>query len=181
MTFSGPIFMLKSQSLAVILLIYVPQMPSNPQTSSSKELSALEKQVAQRFVEARKKYSIKPPVFRNDLRMRKEACRLSVEGGPKNVDDGRWYVSDKPADAVSAIEEIAKMEMNQDHFGVGVWFAKIGAYPDGKYWVFIWPEYSAVAEAFKRHFYLTDSFEYVTPFDREWNKHLPGVCQSIKN
>jgi hypothetical protein len=61
-----------------------------------------------------------------------------------------------------------------------VWYGANADYPAGAYWVLIYPEQSAAHEAFWGHFFLTDSFQYVTRFDKNWKQRLPPTCRNLK-
>jgi len=75
---------------------------------------------------------------------------------------------------------LANEKTSYDHVPVGAWFAATQDHPSGIYWVVVYPEHSAAHEAFWSHFYLTDDFEYQTPFGKHWKQRLPQQCRSIQ-
>src|SRR6266851_694313 len=116
---------------------------------------------------------------------RKEACSIAEKGadnimGAQRTGRNYWDVVIDPKALESEIKRIATAPTAYDNVSVGVWYASNVQYPSGAYWVLIYPEHSAAYEAFRGHFYLTDSFEYVTRFDKNWKKRLPPTCRDFK-
>ncbi len=132
---------------------------------------------------------MKPLEFRRDIRARMEACSVQVNGPDPKVEYASpnhkfsykyWYLSSNPNEPSDELAQLAGKRTTLTHVTVGVWFAKSEPYPDGMYWVVVYPEHSAVHEAFWSHFYLTDDFEYQTAFDKHWKEHIPQSCRSIR-
>ncbi|SRR6266849_353802 len=149
------------------------------------ELAALEEHFARVLNSARKEAGLKALAFRKDIRVRKEACSIAEKGadnimGAQRTGRNYWDVVIDPKALESEIKRIATAPTAYDNVSVGVWYASNVQYPSGAYWVLIYPEHSAAYEAFRGHFYLTDSFEYVTRFDKNWKKRLPPTCRDFK-
>jgi hypothetical protein len=113
-----------------------------------------------------------------------EACSIHVKGPDPIVDIAQqkrkfWYLAADPQEPNDELTRLAKAKTGYNHVGVGVWFARTQQYPSGMYWVVVYPEHSAAHEAFWSHFYLTDDFEYQTPFGKHWKQELPPQCRSI--
>lgn len=175
--------------LAITLWLSGAGQTAPPSQPSPAQLSSLEEGVARRFNDARQSAGFKPLAFRKDRRVRMEACSVALRGPDIRVEgdivNGRplrknWYVASDPQAAAAEISDIATYLTPYRSVGVGVWFARTAQFPDGAYWVVVYPEHSAAHEAFWGHFYLTDDFEYVTLFDRYWKKNLPQECRDIK-
>lgn len=157
--------------------------PAEPRTPQ--DLSALEEHLAGEFNSVRKSWGLKPLPFRKDTRVRMEACSVAVNG-PDSIVESRdgyrkyWYVTRDPQAGNSVIKQVAEEKNGKSTVAVGVWYAAKQEGEPGEYWVVIYPEDTAAQEGFRRHFYLTDSFEYATRFDKYWKKKLPEQCRNIK-
>jgi hypothetical protein len=149
------------------------------------DLGRLEDAVARQFNEIRLKSNLPALKIRRDLRLRMEACSVQIRGPDPKVEEPyakqkSWYSISDPKVAAEELARIAQQKTDYDHVGVGVWFAATEAYPNGRYWVVVYPENSAAHEAVWSHFYLTDDFEYQTMFDKQWRKGLPERCRLAK-
>lgn len=167
----------------VLLLIFVAC--SFAQTSQPVDLTALEKHVAKHFNELREDSGLKPLKVRRDRRMRMEACSVQIKRPDPIVDIAQqkrrfWYLTADPKKPSDELARLASAKTSDDHVGVGVWFATTEDHPSGMYWVVVYPEHSPAHEAFWSHFYLTDDFEYQTPFGKQWKQGLPQQCRSIQ-
>lgn len=163
------------------MLMLIATGASFGQASQQRDLSALEERVAKQFNDLRAKSDIKPLKFRQDMRIRAEACSVQVKGPDPTVEFPRkfWYLTPDPNKPSDELVRMATEKTSYDHVGVGVWFATTEAYPSGMYWVVVYPEHGAAHEAFWSHFYLTDDFEYQTVFDKHWKQRLPQPCDSL--
>ncbi len=176
--------------IGVVLLVGLVGNFASPQSNPAErkrpqDLSALEEHVAGEFNAVRKSWGLKPLPFRRDIRVRMEACSVAVNG-PDSLVESRdgflkyWYVTGDPQAANPVIRQVAEEKNGKSSVAVGVWYAaKQEGKPDS-YWVVVYPEDTAAREAFRRHFYLNDSFEYVTRFDKYWKKKLPEQCRKIR-
>jgi hypothetical protein len=149
------------------------------------ELAALEEHFANILNSGRKEAGLKALPFRKDIRVRQEACSIAEKGadrvvGARRMGDNYWDVVPDPRALDSEIKRIATAPTAYDNVSVGVWYAANAQYPAGAYWVLIYPEHSAAYEAFWGHFYLTDSFQHTTRFDKYWKKRLPPTCHDLK-
>jgi hypothetical protein len=149
------------------------------------ELAALEEHYANVLNSGRTEAGLKALAFRNDVRVRQEACSVAEKGadgivGAQRTGDNYWDVVLDPKALDSEIKRIATAPTAYDHVSVGVWYAASAQYPAGAYLVLIYPEHSAAYEAFWGHFYLTDSFQHITRFDKYWKKRLPPTCRDLK-
>ncbi len=166
-------------SLAILIASSVAQR------SSPSDLTALEDHVFKEFNRLRSKGSLKPLKVRRDLRVRMEACSIQARGTDRLVEARSEkrkssYITADPKEPNPELTRVANIVTNRDHVAVGVWFAKTQEYPSGMYWVLIYPEHSAAHEAFWKHFYLTDDFEYATAFDKHWERALPPQCRAVR-
>jgi len=171
----------------VLLLIVaatslVGQTPQQPP-----DLTALEENVGKQFNELRVKSGLKPLKFRRDLRIRMEACSVETQGpDPKVEQPGTkykiWYLTTDPIEPPDDLARLVESSKKTDrrHVAVGVWFATTGAYPNGAYWVVVYPEVSVAHEAFWTHFPLIDEGHYDNIFDKRWKKGLRERCRSLK-
>lgn len=175
---------------AVLALVFFADVMASSQsrpaeTRTSQDLSALEEHLAGEFNAVRKSWGLKPLPFRTDIRVRMEACSVAVNG-PDSIVESRdgyrkyWYVTRDPQAANPVIKQVAEEKNGKSAVAVGVWYAAKQEGGPGDYWVVIYPEDTAAHEAFRRHFYLTDSFGYMTGFDKYWKKKLPEQCRNIK-
>lgn len=178
-------FLLSIAMLTMHLALY--QGTAQPKPATEKpvaEIIALEEHLANEFNAARKSAGQKPLAFRKDIRVRMEACSVAQNGKDDLVEPPRrpklWYVTLDPQVLSPNLKELAASEVKYSSVGVGVWYAVSEQYPAGAYWVVIYPEHSAAHEAFWSHFYLTDTFEYQTRFDKYWKKRLPPQCRDLK-
>jgi hypothetical protein len=149
------------------------------------ELTALEEHFANVLNSGRKEAGLKTLALRKDIRVRQEVCLIAEKGadgivGARRTGDNYWDVVPDPRALDSEIKRIATAPTAYDNVSVGVWYAANAQYPAGAYWVLIYPEHSAAYEAFWGHFYLTDSFQHITSFDRYWKKRLPPTCRDLK-
>jgi hypothetical protein len=145
----------------------------------------LEEHFANILNSGRKEAGLKALPFRKDIRVRQEACSIAEKGadrvvGARRMGDNYWDVVPDPRALDSEIKRIATAPTAYDNVSVGVWYAANAQYPAGAYWVLIYPEHSAAYEAFWGHFYLTDSFQHITRFDKYWKKRLPPTCHDLK-
>jgi len=167
-----------------ILLLLLFAVFSFAQGSPARDLVAIEADVAKQFDELRQNAGLQPLKVRRDLRVRMEACSVSIKGpdGTVEVPGSKfkhWYMTPDPHGLNDELVRIANENTVNDHVAVGVWFATTEAYPSGMYWVVVNQEWSAAHEAFWGHFYLTDAFEYQSPWNKRWKKWIPRGCRSI--
>jgi hypothetical protein len=172
-------------STAVFTLVSAAQMNSPAQRQVPTDIGSLEEQIAGQFNAARKSAGLKQLSFRRDIRIRMEACSVAVNGPDSIVDQTwtkrkYWYSTADPRSSNPELTQIALQPADRHSVGVGVWYVADAKHPDGTYWVVVYPENSAVHEAFWGHFYLTDDFEYQTVFYESWKEKLPNECRSIK-
>jgi hypothetical protein len=168
--------------VSLLLTLGVASYASDP---APLELGKLETAVANQYNDLRIKAGLKPLKVRDDIRVRMEACAVEVHGPDPmvqwvNASRKNWYMAADPLQPSDELSLLANEKTGYDHISVGVWFAKTDKYPSGMYWIVVWPEYGAAHEAFWSHWYLTDTFEYQTGFDKHWRSHLPVQCASIK-
>lgn len=150
---------------------------SSAQASRPPDLTLIEKNIANQFNEVRKRAGLKVLKIRRDLRVRMAACSVQIKGPDPIVSS---YLTADPETPNDALTRLAKINSNHDHVAVGVWFAATQRFPSGMYWVVVYDEDGAAKEAFWSHFYLTDAFEYETPFDKQWKRRLPQECRAIQ-
>lgn len=148
-------------------------------------LGKSEEVVARQFNEMRRKLGLPALEFRRDLRIRMEACSVQTRGpDPKVERPGTkykiWYITSDPAKPTDDLEMLSREATDRRHVAVGVWFATTQEYPNGAYWVVVYPEVSVLHEAFWTHFPLIDEGYYDTIFDKAWKKRLPERCRSLK-
>lgn len=172
------------RTVSIPLLLYAAAVLAIGQ-SQLRDLDKVEESVAKQFNDIRQKSGLPKLKFRRDLRVRMEACSIETRGpDPKVEQPGTkhkiWYLASDPAKPTEELARLAGEKTDRHHVTVGVWFAATGTYPNGAYWVVVYPEHGAAHEAFWSHFYLTDDFEYQTIFDRLWKKRLPDRCRSLK-
>jgi hypothetical protein len=161
-------------------------------SSVSPSLSFLEKHIASEFNLLRTSAGLKPLHFRNDKRVRMEACSVAengpdlwVEREPSGRQDKNmhryWYTTTDPMAVTPELLQIASFPVSNDSVAVGVYLLQSTEQSKRAYWVVVYPEHSALHEAFWGHFYLTDSFEYETAWSGEWKQHLPKQCRKPKH
>ncbi len=163
----------------------VAQAPAAGIAATPPDLNSIEENIAKKFNDLRQKRGLKPLAFRKDIRLRMEACSTAFSKPAYYIDAPTihrrlWYSTQAPTVDYSELERISYIETQRDHFGVGAWFLIDDKHPHGTYWIIVYPEHSASSEWLRRRFYLTDDFEYVTPFDKSWRRRLPQQCQQIK-
>jgi hypothetical protein len=117
----------------------------------------LEEHYANVLNSGRTEAGLKALAFRNDVRVRQEACSVAEKGadgivGAQRTGDNYWDVVLDPKALDSEIKRIATAPTAYNHVSVGVWYAASAQYPAGAYLVLIYPEHSAAYEAFWGHF-----------------------------